>query len=109
MPWRWPPRWRASSPVPTPLSSLTERLYFCMPLQRAESLAVQEESLAMFERLSREAAGAERRLAASALRTAKDSHRIIARFNRFPRRNRVLGRVTTAEEHAWLLAQGGAR
>jgi uncharacterized protein (DUF924 family) len=88
--------------------SLTERLYFCMPLQRAESLAVQEESLAMFERLAREASGGERRLAASALRTAKDSHRIIARFGRFPRRNRVLGRVTTPEEHAWLLAQQGA-
>jgi|HubBroStandDraft_2_1064218.scaffolds.fasta_scaffold256290_2 uncharacterized protein (DUF924 family) len=85
--------------------SLTERLYFCMPLQRAESLPVQEESLVMFERLAREASGAERRLAASALRTAKDSHRIIARFGRFPRRNRVLGRVTTPEEHAWLLAR----
>jgi uncharacterized protein (DUF924 family) len=83
--------------------NLIERLYFCMPLQRAESLAVQEESLAMFERLAREASGADRRLAASALRTARDSHRIIARFGRFPRRNRVLGRTTTPEEHAWLL------
>jgi uncharacterized protein (DUF924 family) len=87
--------------------TLTERLYFCMPLQRAESLTVQEESLAMFERLDREASGADRRLAGSALRTAKDSHRIIARFGRFPRRNRVLGRVTSAEEHTWLLARQG--
>jgi uncharacterized protein (DUF924 family) len=85
--------------------SLIERLYFCMPLQRAESLAIQEESLLMFERLAQEASGAERKIAASALRTAKHSHHIVARFGRFPRRNRVLGRVTTAEEHAWLLAQ----
>jgi uncharacterized protein (DUF924 family) len=82
--------------------TLTERLYFCMPLQRAESLAVQQESLAVFERLAAEASIAERRLATSALRTARDSHGIIARFGRFPRRNRVLGRITTPEEHAWL-------
>jgi uncharacterized protein (DUF924 family) len=81
---------------------LTERLYFCMPLQRAESLAVQQESVAIFERLAGAATAAERRLATSALRTAQDSHSIIARFGRFPRRNRVLGRITTPEEHAWL-------
>jgi uncharacterized protein (DUF924 family) len=82
--------------------TLTERLYFCMPLQRAESLLVQQESVAIFERLATEASGAERRLATSALRTARDSHHIIAQFGRFPRRNRVLGRITTPEEHAWL-------
>ena len=84
--------------------SLTERLYFCMPLQRAESLTVQQESVAIFERLANEATGPDRRLATSALRTARDSHSIIVRFGRFPRRNRVLGRVTTPEEHAWLTA-----
>jgi uncharacterized protein (DUF924 family) len=81
---------------------LTERLYFCMPLQRAESLPVQQESVAIFERLAAEATAAESRLATSALRTARDSHGIIARFGRFPRRNRILGRITTPEEHAWL-------
>ena len=82
--------------------SLTERLYFCMPLQRAESVAVQEESLAIFERLAREAAGAGCALASSAARTARDSHGIVARFGRFPRRNRVLGRTTTPDERLWL-------
>jgi uncharacterized protein (DUF924 family) len=82
--------------------TLIERLYFCMPLQRAESLAMQEESLVIFERLAREAGGAECALARSALRTARDSHRTVARFGRFPRRNRVLGRTTTPEERLWL-------
>ncbi len=86
--------------------ALIERLYFCMPLQRTESLAVQQEAVTVFERLAAEATAAEWRLANSALRTARDSCRIIARFGRFPRRNRVLGRVTTPEEHAWL---NGAR
>ena len=82
--------------------ALTERLYFCMPLQRSESLPVQQESLALFARLAGEAGAGERRLAVSALRTARDSHNMIVRFGRFPRRNRVLGRITTPEEHAWL-------
>jgi len=82
--------------------AVMERLYFCMPLQRTESLAVQQESVTIFERLAAEATDAERRLADSALRTARDSCSIIARFGRFPRRNRVLGRVTTPAEHAWL-------
>jgi uncharacterized protein (DUF924 family) len=85
--------------------TLTERLYFCMPLQHAEALSAQEESLAIYRRLATEANAGERRLATSALRTARDSHRIIARFGRFPRRNRVLGRVTTPEEHAWLTGE----
>jgi uncharacterized protein (DUF924 family) len=82
--------------------TLIERLYFCMPLQRAESLAMQEESLGIFERLAREASDADCALAGSAVRTARDSHGIIARFGRFPRRNRVLGRATTPEERLWL-------
>jgi len=82
--------------------ALIERLYFCMPLQRAESLAMQEESLAIFERLASAARGADCALANAAVRTARDSHSIVARFGRFPRRNRVLGRPTTPEERAWL-------
>ncbi len=42
--------------------SLIERLYFCMPLQRAESLAIQEESLLMFERLAKRRAAPNARL-----------------------------------------------
>jgi uncharacterized protein (DUF924 family) len=82
--------------------TLIEQLYFCMPLQRSESLAMQEESLAIFERLASVARGADCALASSAVRTARDSHSIVARFGRFPRRNRVLGRTTTPEERAWL-------
>ena len=36
------------------------------------------------------------------------AHRdVIARFGRFPHRNRALGRATTADEQAWLDAGGG--
>jgi uncharacterized protein (DUF924 family) len=82
--------------------TLLERLYYYMPMQRAESLAVQQDSLVIYERLAAEATHPDRQLATSAVRTARDSHAIIARFGRFPRRNRVLGRITTPEEYAWL-------
>ena len=82
--------------------SVIEQLYFCMPMQRAESLTVQQESVRIFERLAGLASAPEQRLATSALRTARDGCNIIQRFGRFPRRNRVLGRITTPEEHAWL-------
>jgi uncharacterized protein (DUF924 family) len=85
--------------------TLTERLFFYMPLQRAESLALQEDALAIFERLAAQATGTEATLASAALATARDNHRVIAQFGRFPRRNRVLGRVTTPEEHAWLASR----
>ena len=32
---------------------------------------------------------------------------VIARFGRFPHRNRALGRINTPEEQAWLDAGGG--
>ena len=36
-------------------------------------------------------------------RSAQQSAQLVReRFGRFPRRNRVLGRITTPEEHAWL-------
>jgi uncharacterized protein (DUF924 family) len=86
--------------------NLIERLYFCLPLQRTESLPLQQDSLALFTRLAAEATPAQRALADSALLTARHCHRTITRFGRFPYRNRVLGRMTTAEEHAWLTHDG---
>jgi uncharacterized protein (DUF924 family) len=32
---------------------------------------------------------------------------VIQRFGRFPHRNAALGRISTAEEEAWLAAGGG--
>ena len=83
--------------------NITEKLFFCMPLQRAESLSVQQDSVALFERWAAAATAAEQPLATAMLRSAQDNHGVIARFGRFPRRNRLLGRHTTPEEHAWLV------
>ena len=72
------------------------RQFWLMPLMHSEDLAVQEAALPLFERFS------DPRTADFARR-----HRdVIARFGRFPHRNAVLGRVSSAEELAFLQTPG---
>ncbi|HTW74494.1 MAG TPA: DUF924 family protein [Steroidobacteraceae bacterium] len=78
-----------------------ERIFFYLPLMHAESLDVQEESLAAFRRLRDEAPVELRAYFETALRLARQHHDIIARFGRFPQRNPVLGRADTAAEREW--------
>jgi uncharacterized protein (DUF924 family) len=84
-----------------------ERLFFCMPLQHAESREIQARSIEEFENL---ASSADAGPMASALRSAADyarEHReIIERFGRFPHRNRTLGRPSTEEELEFLNSGG---
>jgi len=83
-----------------------ERLFFYMPLMHAESLDVQEESVAAFRRLLEEAPAELRRTFESHLRSALLHRDIITRFGRFPRRNRALGRESTPDEVEWLATEG---
>jgi uncharacterized protein (DUF924 family) len=73
-------------------------MFFHLPFEHSEDLADQERSLA----LSRRAGGG------TADRYAEIHADIIRRFGRFPHRNAVLGRVTTAEEQAFLDGGGFA-
>jgi len=74
-----------------------QRQFVYLPFEHAEDLPTQEESLRLFKRLAHD----EPELA-GLVTWAKRHHAIIARFNRFPHRNAVLGRETTAEEAAFL-------
>jgi uncharacterized protein (DUF924 family) len=71
-------------------AALLEFLY--MPLMHSEHLADQVRCVELF----REAGNA------SNLKYAEDHADIIRRFGRFPHRNRILGRATTADEQAFL-------
>jgi uncharacterized protein (DUF924 family) len=82
-----------------------ERIFFYMPLQHAESLDVQDESVAAFRRLLDEAPGELQITFKNALADAVEHREVIARFGRFPGRNEALGRKSSAEEADWL-AQG---
>lgn len=66
-----------------------EREMLYMPLMHAEDLNLQELSVARFAELGGEP-----------LRYAKMHRDLIARFGRFPYRNKVLGRASTPEEEA---------
>lgn len=64
-----------------------------MPFMHAEDLAVQEECVALFKARLPETGN---------LSYAVEHRDIVKRFGRFPHRNRILGRVSTAEEMAFL-------
>jgi uncharacterized protein (DUF924 family) len=83
-----------------------ERIFFYMPLQHSEVREVQDESVAAYRRLLTEAPQELRGTFESSLKSAEEHRSIVERFGRFPRRNRVLARVSTAEEEAWLRAGG---
>jgi uncharacterized protein (DUF924 family) len=83
-----------------------ERIFFYMPLQHAELSDAQEESVAAYRRLLGEAPEELTPMFASALESAELHRSIVARFGRFPHRNRVLGRTSTAEETEYL-GEGG--
>jgi uncharacterized protein (DUF924 family) len=72
------------------------RQFWLMPQMHSEELAVQEAALPLFERFT------DRRSAEFARR-----HRdVIERFGRFPHRNAALGRVSSAEELAFIETPG---
>jgi uncharacterized protein (DUF924 family) len=72
------------------------RRFFYLPLQHAEDRALQDRQVALFQAMERPADD----------RWAEHHHAVIERFGRFPHRNRALGRETTAEERAFLEADG---
>ena len=78
-----------------------QRQFIYLPFEHAESPALQDEALRLFEQLA-----ADHPEQAGLVEWA-DKHRvIIERFGRFPHRNLVLGRVSTAEEIEFLKQPG---
>jgi uncharacterized protein (DUF924 family) len=78
------------------------RVFFYMPLMHAESPALQDECVLLFERLARQCPPELQAKLAGNLRAAQEHADIVARFGRFPHRNAVLGRPNTPEEHSFL-------
>ncbi len=72
------------------------RVFFYMPFEHSEDIADQRRSLELAAELDE-----------NYMKYAQLHHDAIARFGRFPHRNRELGRETTVEEQAYLDAGGG--
>jgi uncharacterized protein (DUF924 family) len=78
--------------------SVDERTFLYMPLMHSEDVTDQERSVALFGSLGDD----------DSLRAAERHRDVIRRFGRFPHRNAVLGRASTAEELAFLKEPGSS-
>ena len=79
-----------------------QRQFCYLPFEHAEDRGMQQLALQLFAQL-----GQDHPKLAELLKWAQAHHDIVARFGRFPHRNAVLGRVSTAEE-AQFLSQPGS-
>lgn len=78
------------------------RAFTLMPMQHAEDEGVQARSVRESEALARDCPEEYREILEGNARFAREHRDIVVRFGRFPHRNRVLGRESTAKETAWL-------
>lgn len=83
-----------------------QRVFIYLVLEHCENLAVQNEAVSRFIDLTREQPEADRAVFEDNLAYAERHQKIIARFGRFPHRNGVLGRESTAEELEFLNRPG---
>ena len=82
------------------------RFFLALPVEHAEDPALQARSVALFEQLVAQATPETQPVLSGALDHAQQHQEVIARFGRFPHRNAILGRESTAEEKAYLAQPG---
>jgi uncharacterized protein (DUF924 family) len=83
-----------------------QRVFIYLVFEHCENLAVQNEAVSRYIDLVAQQPEAERKLFTDYLSYAEKHQQVIARFGRFPHRNAVLGRESTAEELAFLSKPG---
>jgi len=83
-----------------------ERVFVYLPLEHAESMAMQDVSVALYAKLAAEADPAEQGLFEGFLDYARKHREVVARFGRFPHRNELLGRPSTPDEITFLQQPG---
>jgi uncharacterized protein (DUF924 family) len=86
--------------------SLIERVFLYLPLEHAESMAMQDLAVAKYSELVAAAVDAERALFTGYLDYAHKHREVVARFGRFPHRNAILGRRSSADETEFLKQPG---
>ena len=85
-----------------------QRAFFYLPFEHAEDVELQRLGTRSFERLATEVAPAWRKEYTSFADYAGHHRDIVERFGRFPHRNTILGRVSTAEEIEFLKQPGSS-
>jgi uncharacterized protein (DUF924 family) len=84
-----------------------ERFFLYLPFEHSEAAADQDEALRRFAVLEASTPHEFKDIIANAHDYAKRHAQVIARFHRFPHRNRILGRESTAEELEFLKKNPG--
>ena len=79
-----------------------QRVFFYLPLEHSESLAMQELSLHQFKNLQHDDNAEHPEIFSKFYQFAEAHYRIIKKFDRYPHRNAMLGRQSSAEELAFL-------
>jgi len=85
-----------------------ERVFFYLPLEHSEELADQLEAIRLFRDLADSVDVPLRPAFDGFLDYAIRHHAVIERFGRFPHRNAILGRASTAEELEFLQQPGSS-
>lgn len=85
-----------------------ERVFFYLPFEHSEELADQERSVELFQELAGSVPESDRETFDFFLEYAVRHHAVVARFGRFPHRNAILGRESTAEEIEFLKSPGSS-
>ena len=84
-----------------------ERAFLYMPFEHSESLVDQHTCVGLFSELHDAAAPDKQPVSASFLRFAQQHRDIIREFGRFPHRNALLGRTSTAAEERFIATGPG--
>lgn len=85
-----------------------ERAFFYLPFEHSEFIEDQEKSLMLFQNLLEKVDDGEKPLFEGYLKFAQKHCDIIRKFNRFPHRNRLLSRPSTAQELEFLKQPGSS-
>lgn len=86
--------------------SVPEQLFFLLPYQHSEKLAIQKAGVELYEMVAAKAADEWRAVAEGYRDFAVRHYDIIAQFGRFPHRNQVLGRQSSGAEERYLAGGG---
>jgi len=84
-----------------------ERSFYYMPFEHSESIFDQHLAVGLFSQLRDQSPKHLRNMTGNSLRFAQQHRDIIANFGRFPHRNDVLNRKSTAAELAFTAEHGG--
>lgn len=83
-----------------------QRVFFYLPLEHCEQLNMQNLAIEKFEQLAADAPESFSQLAAGFVDYAHQHQQVIARFSRFPHRNKIMSRASTPEELEYLAQPG---